>query len=89
MFDVLIESDPHLKPKKTALSLAVSVVLHGLILFLAIILPLFFTETLSPAMVVTYLAAPPPPPPPPPPPLLQQPWQPPRLRKSCHKWPAD
>jgi hypothetical protein len=53
MFKLLIESDPHLKPKKKALSLAVSVVLHGLILFLAVILPLFFTETLSPGMVVT------------------------------------
>ena len=61
MFDVLIESDPNRKPKKTALSLAISVVLHGVILVLAIILPLFFTETLSPALVVTYLAAPPPP----------------------------
>lgn len=27
MFDVLIESDPNLKPRKTALSLAISVVL--------------------------------------------------------------
>jgi hypothetical protein len=61
MFDVLIESDPNLKPRKTALSLAISLVLHGVILVLAIILPLFFTETLSPALVVTYLAAPPPP----------------------------
>ena len=35
MFDVLIESDPNLKPRKTALSLAISVVLHGVILVLA------------------------------------------------------
>ena len=69
MFDVLIESDPHLKPKKTVFSVAISLFLHAVVLVLAIILPLFFTETLSPALVVTYLAAPPPPPPPPPPPL--------------------
>ena len=35
MFDVLIESNPNLKPRKTALSLAISLVLHGLILVLA------------------------------------------------------
>ena len=47
MFDVLIESNPELKPKKTALALAISLVLHSAVLVLAIIVPLFFTETLD------------------------------------------
>jgi periplasmic protein TonB len=65
MFDVLIESDPELKPRKTLLSLTISILLHSLVLMLAIVVPLFFTEPLSPERVVTYLTVPPPPPPPP------------------------
>ena len=66
MFDVLIESNPQTKAQKKALSLFVSIVLHSIVLMVAIIVPLFFTDTLSPQQVVTYLVAPPPPPPPPP-----------------------
>jgi len=69
MFDILIESNPAIKPKKTLFSLIISVFLHSVILMVAIITPLFFTDTLNPQQLVTYLVAPPPPPPPPPPPL--------------------
>src|SRR5262245_24583710 len=69
MFDRLIESNSEVRPEKTILSLCISTFLHAFILLVAIITPLFFTETLNPQQFVTYLVAPPPPPPPPPPPL--------------------
>src|SRR5262249_57046254 len=70
MFDILIESNPEIRPKKTLFSLIISILLHTTILMVAIITPLFFTDTLNPQqLVMTYLVAPPPPPPPPPPPL--------------------
>jgi periplasmic protein TonB len=69
MFEKLIESNPEVRPEKTILSLTISAFLHACILVVAIITPLFFTETLNPQQLVTYLVAPPPPPPPPPPPL--------------------
>jgi periplasmic protein TonB len=70
MFDILIESNPGIRPKKTLFSLIISIILHTTILMVAIITPLFFTDTLNPQqLVMTYLVAPPPPPPPPPPPL--------------------
>jgi len=66
MFDILIESNPEIRPKKTLFSLIISIILHNTILMVAIITPLFFTDTLNPQqLVMTYLVAPPPPPPPP------------------------
>ena len=68
MFDALIESNPDIRPKKTLFSMTISILLHSIILMVAIITPLFFTDTLNPQqLVMTYLVAPPPPPPPPPP----------------------
>ena len=67
MFDILIESNPTMLIHKKILSLLASTVIHSLVLNTAIIVPLFFTETLNPERFVTYLMAPPPPPPPPPP----------------------
>lgn len=48
MFDILVESNPEIRSKKTLFSLIISILLHSIILMVAIITPLFFTDTLNP-----------------------------------------
>ena len=62
MFDVLIESSPNIRIQNKIFPIIVSTILHSLVLIVAIMLPLYFTETLNPEKFVTYLVAPPPPP---------------------------
>lgn len=67
MFDDLVISG---KPKPThkRWTVFVSAVFQILLLGILILIPLIYTEALTPQMLTTFLVAPPPPPPPPPPP---------------------
>ena len=57
-----------MKGPKGAMDIFLSVVIHGLVLAAAILIPLFFSNALNfHPMEITYLVAPPPPPAPPPP----------------------
>ena len=65
--DSLIESGGRLKTKKP-LTVAISFVGQAIMLVIAVLVPLIYTEALPKAQLMTFLMAPPPPPPPPPPP---------------------
>ena len=72
-FDLLLEA-PEGAGKRGAGSAFTSLVVHTLVLVIALLIPLAYTETLDVhALANTWLMAPPPPPPPPPPASALQP----------------
>lgn len=72
MFDDLVESSPVNKKKTNqGWTTLISVTVQVLLVLVAILIPLIYTEALPKAMLTTLLVAPPPPPPPPPPPAAQ------------------
>jgi periplasmic protein TonB len=64
--DSLLESGGKLKDKRGRYT-GVAFLIEALILGVALLIPLYYTEELPAAQLVTFLVAPPPPPPPPPP----------------------
>src|SRR3990167_4569659 len=60
--DSLIESGGRLKTKKP-LTVAISFVGQAIMLVIAVLVPLIYTEALPKAQLMTFLMAPPPPPP--------------------------
>ena len=72
MFDDLVESTVTSKRTNKPWTMALSMVVQVIILFVLILIPLIYTEALPRTMLTTLLVAPPPPPPPPPPPVAAQ-----------------
>jgi protein TonB len=60
-------------PARKGTSLFISFTLQTLLVIVAIIIPLIFTDTLPKTQLTSFLVAPPPPPPPPPPPAATPP----------------
>jgi protein TonB len=65
--DSLLESGGRLKDKRGRYT-GVAFLIEAALLGVALLIPLYYTDTLPAAQLMTYLVAPPPPPPPPPPP---------------------
>lgn len=63
--DSLLESGGKLKDKRGRYT-TVAFLIEAVILGIALLIPLYYTETLPAAQLITFLVAPPPPPPPPP-----------------------
>lgn len=72
MFDDLVESTVNPKRTNKPWTMALSMIVQVIILFVLILIPLIYTEALPRTMLTTLLVAPPPPPPPPPPPVAAQ-----------------
>lgn len=72
MFDDLVESTVNPKRTNKPWTVALSMIVQVIILFVLILIPLIYTEALPRTMLTTLLVAPPPPPPPPPPPVAAQ-----------------
>lgn len=72
MFDDLVESTVTPKRTNKPWTMALSMIVQVIILFVLILIPLIYTEALPRTMLTTLLVAPPPPPPPPPPPVAAQ-----------------
>jgi len=64
--DSLLESGGKLKDRRGRYT-GVAFLIEAVILGIMLLIPLYYTETLPAAQLVTFLVAPPPPPPPPPP----------------------
>jgi protein TonB len=64
--DSLLESGGKLKDKRGRYT-SVAFLIEAVILGIALLIPLYYTEELPKAQLLTFLVAPPPPPPPPPP----------------------
>jgi len=66
--DSLLESGGRFKTKRRFGTTVVSVIFQCLLIGIAILIPLIYTDALPKQQLMTFLVAPPPPPPPPPPP---------------------
>ncbi len=66
--DSLLESGGKLRNKRSRWTTLLSFFLQLIIIGVAVLIPLIYTEALPKAQLSTFLVAPPPPPPPPPPP---------------------